>query len=356
MSVPSEPRRKFPDFLPSTKVLYDGARPQTIQVRTCRLVTTHAGSRQEHPFAQSTIRIGAMEDNDLVVSDETVSRFHCRIEQDEQGYLLRDLGSTNGTAINGVRIREAYLNPSCTISIGQTDIHFLIGQERVEVVPSTKNRLGDIIGKNVKMRELYAVIEKIAPTGATVIIEGETGTGKEVVAQTIHKLSQRASQSLMVFDCGAVPKNLIESELFGHEKGSFTGAIMTRQGLFEMAHNSTLFIDELGELPMELQPKLLRALEQREIRRVGATRSLKVDVRIIAATNRQLEEEVRAGRFPPRPLLSPVGGAVGVAAATRACRRHSAAGGVVPGRAQLQPTSRRQPQVYAASPPRRWSC
>ncbi|MBL9043668.1 MAG: FHA domain-containing protein [Myxococcales bacterium] len=153
MSVPSEPRRKFPDFLPSTKVLYDGARPQTIQVRTCRLVTTHAGSRQEHPFAQSTIRIGAMEDNDLVVSDETVSRFHCRIEQDEQGYLLRDLGSTNGTAINGVRIREAYLNPSCTISIGQTDIHFLIGQERVEVVPSTKNRLGDIIGKNVSFVE-----------------------------------------------------------------------------------------------------------------------------------------------------------------------------------------------------------
>ena len=139
MSVPSEPRRKFPDFLPSTKVLYDGARPQTIQVRTCRLVTTHAGSRQEHPFAQSTIRIGAMEDNDLVVSDETVSRFHCRIEQDEQGYLLRDLGSTNGTAINGVRIREAYLNPSCTISI--------------EVVPSTKNRLGDIIGKNVSFVE-----------------------------------------------------------------------------------------------------------------------------------------------------------------------------------------------------------
>jgi transcriptional regulator with GAF, ATPase, and Fis domain len=117
------------------------------------------------------------------------------------------------------------------------------------------------------------------------------------VAQTIHRLSPRAHNTMMVFDCGAVPKNLIESELFGHEKGSFTGAIMTRQGLFEMAHGSTLFLDELGELPSELQPKLLRSLEQREIRRVGATRSLKVDVRIIAATNRQLEEEVRSGRF-----------------------------------------------------------
>jgi transcriptional regulator with GAF, ATPase, and Fis domain len=130
-----------------------------------------------------------------------------------------------------------------------------------------------------------------------VVIEGETGTGKEVVAQTIHDLSTRASGPIMVFDCGAVPDNLIESELFGHEKGSFTGAIMTRQGLFEMAHGGTLFLDELGELPLDLQPKLLRALEQREIRRVGSNKPIKVDVRIIAATNRNLEDEVRAGRF-----------------------------------------------------------
>src|SRR5205814_6308770 len=136
-----------------------------------------------------------------------------------------------------------------------------------------------------------------APPGTTVVIEGETGTGKEVVAQTLHKPSARAAGPMMVFDCGAVPENLIESELFGHEKGSFTGAIMTRQGLFEMGDGGTIFLDELGELPLDLQPKLLRALEQREIRRVGANRSLKVDVRIIAATNRNLEDEVRAGRF-----------------------------------------------------------
>jgi DNA-binding NtrC family response regulator len=129
------------------------------------------------------------------------------------------------------------------------------------------------------------------------VIEGETGTGKEVVAQTLHKLSSRADGPFMVFDCGAVPENLIESELFGHEKGSFTGAIMTRQGLFEMAHGGTLFLDELGELPLDLQPKLLRALEQREIRRVGSNKPIKVDVRIVAATNRNLEEEVRGGRF-----------------------------------------------------------
>jgi DNA-binding NtrC family response regulator len=147
------------------------------------------------------------------------------------------------------------------------------------------------------MREIYSIIEKIAPTATTVVIDGETGTGKEVVAQAIHSLSPRSRNELVVFDCGAVPPNLIESELFGHEKGSFTGAVMTRTGLFEQADGGTLFLDELGELPLDLQPKLLRALEQREVRRVGSTKAQKVDVRIIAATNRNLEDEVRAGRF-----------------------------------------------------------
>jgi DNA-binding NtrC family response regulator len=147
------------------------------------------------------------------------------------------------------------------------------------------------------MQKIYSILEKIAPTNTTVVIDGETGTGKEVVAQTIHSLSPRQKNELVVFDCGAVPPNLIESELFGHEKGSFTGAMMTRQGLFELADGGTLFLDELGELPIDLQPKLLRVLEQREVRRVGGAKSIKVDVRIIAATNRNLEDEVKAGRF-----------------------------------------------------------
>jgi transcriptional regulator with GAF, ATPase, and Fis domain len=226
-----------------------------------------------------------------------VSRYHCKIVQEDTGYVLVDLGSTNGTFINRVRIREAYLKPGCTVGLGNTEVKFHSADEKVEIVPSRKEKLGKMVGRHVKMRELYAVLEKIAPTATTVVIEGETGTGKEVVARTIHELSPRSSGPIMVFDCGAVPDNLIESELFGHEKGSFTGAIMTRQGLFEMAHGGTLFLDELGELPLDLQPKLLRALEQREIRRVGSNKPIKVDVRIIAATNRNLEDEVRAGRF-----------------------------------------------------------
>jgi DNA-binding NtrC family response regulator len=289
--------KKFPDYVPPTKVHYDGVRPATVHLRKCKLVTQVGGRAREHTFDKATITIGAMEDNDLVISDDTVSRYHCRIVQEETAYLLVDLGSTNGTFINRVRIKEGYLKPGCTIGLGNTEVKFHAADEKVEIVPSRKERLGDMVGRHVKMRELYAVLEKIAPTSTTVVIEGETGTGKEVVAQTIHKLSPRATGPLMVFDCGAVPDNLIESELFGHEKGSFTGAIMTRQGLFEMAHGGTLFLDELGELPLDLQPKLLRALEQREIRRVGSNKPIRVDVRILAATNRNLEDEVRAGRF-----------------------------------------------------------
>ncbi len=289
--------RKFPDYIPPTKVHYDGVRPATVHLRRCRLITTHGGRTKEHVFEKSTVTIGAMEDNDLVVSDDTVSRYHCKIVQEDNAYLLVDLGSTNGTFINRVRIREGYLKPGCTIGLGTTEVKFHSAEERVEIVPSRKERLGGLVGRHVKMRELYAVLEKIAPTATTVVIEGETGTGKEVVAQTIHQLSPRSAGPMMVFDCGAVPDNLIESELFGHEKGSFTGAVMTRQGLFEMAHGGTLFLDELGELPLDLQPKLLRALEQREIRRVGGNRPIKVDVRIVAATNRNLEEEVKRGRF-----------------------------------------------------------
>ncbi len=288
---------KFPDYIPPTKIAYLDGRPAEIHLRKCKFVIEQAGRRREKIFDQSVITIGAMDDNDFVVNEETVSRYHCKVLQDQDGYVLQDQSSTNGTFINRVRIREAYLKSGCTVQVGKVELKFYFADEKVPVVPSQKERLGLLIGRNVKVREIYGIIEKIAPAGTTVVIEGETGTGKEVVAQTIHQLSPRASGPMMIFDCGAVPENLIESELFGHEKGSFTGAIMTRQGLFEMAHGGTLFLDELGELNLDLQPKLLRALEQREIRRVGSSKPIKVDVRVIAATNRNLEEEVRSGRF-----------------------------------------------------------
>jgi DNA-binding NtrC family response regulator len=290
----TEHRSKFPDFVPPTKIDYNFAAPK-LHLRRCTLSPVEGGP--ELVFEKDEITLGAMEDNDVVLRDETVSRYHCKVIQEDTGYVLVDLRSTNGTFINKVRVREGFLRPGCTISVGQQQLKFNAREEEVAILPSDADRCGQLVGKNARMRQIYSIIEKIAPTATTVVIEGETGTGKEVVAQSIHELSARAKGPLMIFDCGAVPPNLIESELFGHEKGSFTGAVMTRQGLFEMADGGTLFLDELGELPIDLQPKLLRALEQREVRRVGSSKSLKCDVRIIAATNRNLEIEVREGRF-----------------------------------------------------------
>src|SRR5215813_11645622 len=287
--------KKFPDFVPPTKVSYLDRGP-TLHVRRCMLQAVDDPG-QDWTFDKEEIRIGSMEDNDVVLGDDTVSRYHCRITQEDNGYVLLDQRSTNGTFINKVRIREAFLKPGSIVSVGQSQLRFNAREEEVEIIPSPSDRCAGLIGGNPRMREIYSIIEKIAPTATTVVIDGETGTGKEVVAQAIHSLSPRSRNDLVVFDCGAVPPNLIESELFGHEKGSFTGAMMTRQGLFEQADGGTLFLDELGELPLDLQPKLLRALEQREVRRVGSTKATKVDVRIIAATNRNLEDEVRAGRF-----------------------------------------------------------
>lgn len=281
-----------------TKIAYVDGRPKTLHLRKVRIVVNPGlPSQAEHIFDTNVINIGTMQDNDIILTDETVSRHHCRIVQEDEEYVAVDLGSTNGTFINGVRIREAWLSPGLVLTVGDTQIQFSSMDEEVPVVPSSSEQFGKIVGRSINMREIFGILEKIAPTSATVVIEGETGTGKEVFAQTIHDMSKRSDKPFIVFDCGAVPESLIESELFGHEKGSFTGAIMTRKGLFEMASGGTIFLDELGELSIDLQPKLLRVLEQREVRRVGSNKSIPVNVRVIAATNRNLEQEVQAGNF-----------------------------------------------------------
>ncbi|MEC7526257.1 MAG: sigma 54-interacting transcriptional regulator [Myxococcota bacterium] len=289
--------QSVPPRAPATKLTYIDGRPTTITLRRCKLALKRGDALKEYTYEQDVVSIGAMEENDLVIDDETVSRNHCKITREGDQYIIQDLGSTNGTFVNRVRIREAFLHENCTLSCGKTDIKFQPVDEKLHIVPSDRERYGEIIGRDRTMREIYAILEKIAPTDTTVVIEGETGTGKEVVARTVHQQSRRRDGPFIVFDCGAVPENLIESELFGHEKGSFTGATATRQGVFELAHGGTVFLDELGELQLDLQPKLLRVLEQREVKRVGGAKPIKVDVRVVAATNRDLEEEVREGRF-----------------------------------------------------------
>jgi DNA-binding NtrC family response regulator len=241
--------------------------------------------------------VGSDEACDLCLRDPAVSRRQFEIAADDVGYLLRDAGSTNGTWVEGLRVREAWLGPGATIVAGSTELRFAALDEERTLPLATQHRFGDLLGRSRAMRALFATLAKVAPADVTALIEGESGTGKELVARELHRASPRAAASFVTVDCGAIPQNLVESELFGHERGAFTDADRTRAGAFEEADGGTIFLDEIGELPAEAQTRLLRALEQREIKRVGATRSVAVDVRVVAATNRNLDEEVRAGRF-----------------------------------------------------------
>ncbi|HEY3353562.1 MAG TPA: sigma 54-interacting transcriptional regulator [Polyangia bacterium] len=271
---------------------------QTINLNKCKLVVLKGSQRgREFVISSDVIRVGKADDNDLVLPEETVSRLHFEIIRDSRGYLLRDMQSTNGTFLDGAEVREAYVRAGSVITAGTVQIKFQPFQERIEILPIEAESLGELIGKSTRMREIFGLLERIGPTEATVMIGGETGTGKDLVARTLHQLSRRRDGPFIVVDCGAVAQSLIESELFGHEKGAFTGASMTRQGAFELAHGGTIFLDELGELSLDLQPKLLRVLEQREIRRVGGNRTIKVDIRVIAATKKDLRSEVAKGKF-----------------------------------------------------------
>jgi transcriptional regulator with GAF, ATPase, and Fis domain len=242
-------------------------------------------------------RIGKSSDNDIVLSDDTVSRHHCELLRAPDGVHVRDLESTNGTRVDGTRIREAVLGPGQVLKVGEVEISIRPTQQRMEVLPSDKTHFGGAIGQSLAMRSLFGVFERIAPTDATVLLEGETGTGKDVIARAISQESPRAKGPFIVVDCGAVSYSLIESELFGHERGAYTGAVSSRQGAFELADGGTVFLDEIGELPLDVQPKLLRVLETKELRKVGGNKTIKTNVRVIAATKRDLGREVQAGKF-----------------------------------------------------------
>jgi transcriptional regulator with GAF, ATPase, and Fis domain len=242
-------------------------------------------------------RVGSGRGCELVLQDRTVSRVHVVVRVEGDQIRVLDEGSRNGTLLDGVRIRDAYARPDSRIVIGATTLRLRMLNEIVSIPISSRERFGRLVGRSVPMRRLFALLERIAPTDNTVLVEGETGTGKELVAEAIHEESRRNEGPFVVFDCSAVSSTLIESELFGHVRGAFTGAVSDRMGAFELADGGTLFLDEVGELPLDLQPKLLRALERREVRRVGSSVPKHVDVRIVAATNRSLEREVESGRF-----------------------------------------------------------
>ncbi|MBI5508863.1 MAG: sigma 54-dependent Fis family transcriptional regulator [Deltaproteobacteria bacterium] len=248
-------------------------------------------------FGQEQVQIGSSQANDLALSDRTVSRFHLVIETAGGTFTARDVGSTNGTTIAGLRVQQVFLDREALIELGNSRIRFRPSGDETTLELPHQDHLGGLTGASPKMRQLYALIARVATTDLPVIIEGETGTGKELVARILHDKSNRSAEPFEVLDCGAIPDTLIESELFGHVRGAFTGADRDRQGIFERADGGTVFLDELGELKPDLQPRLLRVLEAHEIRRVGDDRPTKVDVRVVAATHRSLAELVNRGLF-----------------------------------------------------------
>ncbi|HEY4059692.1 MAG TPA: sigma 54-interacting transcriptional regulator [Kofleriaceae bacterium] len=286
------------DLRSGTWVTYIGGRASSARLRRCRVeVVTGPDAGLVRDIEASVIRVGARRGNDVQLTDSKVSGLHCEIRLDDRGYRLRDLDSTNGTYVSGLRINDVYIQPGAQIALGGTRFKFDPLGDSVEIELSDTDRFGSMIGRSVKMRELFARLEKLAKADTTVLVTGETGAGKELVAEALHDYSPRKDGPFVVLDCGSIPPNLIESELFGHERGAFTGATASYAGAFERAHGGTVFLDEIGELPLAMQPKLLRVLERKEVRRVGGSKTLEVDLRVVAATNRDLGVEVNRGRF-----------------------------------------------------------
>jgi transcriptional regulator with GAF, ATPase, and Fis domain len=252
---------------------------------------------REIEITRDRVRLGKSRQCDIVLPDDSVSREHAEIVREPSGYRVVDLGSTNGTFVDGARVSDAFLEPGSVLSLGKVEMRFVPRDSRTELLPSEHDRFGPVLGSSLSMRKIFGVLERVAATEVTVLLQGETGTGKDLIARAIHEASLRRDQPYVVVDCGAVAPTLIESELFGHEKGAFTGAHQRRRGAFEMANLGTLFLDEVGELPLDLQPKLLRVLETRRFRRVGGTDEIDVDIRVIAATHRALPELVAEREF-----------------------------------------------------------
>ncbi|WP_394850500.1 sigma 54-interacting transcriptional regulator [Pendulispora brunnea] len=241
--------------------------------------------------------LGSASGVSVVITDTTVSRLHAEIELREDGVWIRDLGSRNGTFVEGVLVSRARVADGSKVKLGVTELTVVYDGEQQPPELWPEESFGPLVGRTPVMRALFAYLSNIAKADSPVFIQGETGTGKELVAQAIHEASPRADKPFVIVDCAALPENLIESELFGHAKGAFTGAITARTGAIEAADGGTVFLDEIGDLPMSVQPRLLRALESGTIRRVGETSRRKVNVRFLSATHRDLRTMVNAGDF-----------------------------------------------------------
>lgn len=260
-------------------------------------VTQGVDGALKKTFEKSIIRIGADPLSDVHLTDPTVSRSHAEVRVHGDTFELLDLDSTNGTYVDGSRVSVVELPVGAEFQVGRTRMRLEVVTEQVQIAVTDRTRYGAIIGQSQALREIFSILDRVAPSELSIVIEGETGSGKELIAAAIHEHSARANRPFVVFDCSAFPATLLESELFGHEKGAFSGATNRHRGVFERANGGTIFFDELGEMDIEFQAKFLRVLETGDVRRVGGESTFHVDVRVVAATNRNLEELVQEKRF-----------------------------------------------------------
>lgn len=263
----------------------------------CQLVVIDGPDQGRAIDLESYVRIGSADNCDFRLTDGRVSAEHCSLTPSTYGYQLEDLGSTNGVLFEGSSVRAATLPIGATIKIGHTFLRIQPISSPIQVEPTQACRFGELVGESLIMRELFAVLGLASCSDATVLIEGETGTGKELAARAIHEASERRKGPFVAIDCGALPESLLESELFGHIRGAFTGATHRRKGAFAKANGGTIFLDELGRIPPTVQARLLRVIEERQLKPVGSDDALSIDLRVIAASRHDLETEVADGSF-----------------------------------------------------------
>ena len=265
-----------------------------------RIDLTVIGGPDRGKTFQATSKVcvlGTADGNPLLLTDPTVSRYHCELALEHGRAIVRDLGSKNGTLVDGVPVLAAPMSDRSVLTLGKTTIQFSREPGALRPEASVRSEFGALVGQSLAMREVFFKLERAAGSDATVLLRGETGTGKDLAAASIHQESARRDGPFVIIDLAATPGNLLASELFGHQRGAFTGADQDRIGAFERAHGGTLFLDEIGDLELELQPHLLRSIERKSVQRVGGDQRIPADVRVIVATNRDLRADVNHKRF-----------------------------------------------------------
>ncbi|WP_257457378.1 sigma 54-interacting transcriptional regulator [Archangium lipolyticum] len=273
-------------------------RAESGRVRLKLVVLSGPGAGRTQVLEPGEYLVGKAPTCDIILNDKTISRQHLKLVVRQDGVQAVDMESHNGSFCEGLRFSELELRPGTVITLGTTELKFVPEDTRERSVTlSSRTQFGALVGNSRKMREVFTLLERMAPGGSDVLIQGETGTGKELCAEALHQESPRAKGPFVIVDLAGIAPSLIESELFGHVKGAFTGAQSDRAGAFERASGGTVFLDEVGELPLELQPRLLRVLERRQVKRVGANDYRTVDMRVVAATHVDLEGAVKAGKF-----------------------------------------------------------